>query len=142
MIRGAGDPHRVALILADASVLGDEMTAKKWGVSRRTVKRYRALAKRDSAIGQLTRERQTEDIVSLSIMRVEYMRAALEAMRSKLDAATLYEVAGSMKIVGELHTVAEAMAEQDDDDVIEPRGRSGEAEEAASGASKPSTAPH
>lgn len=122
-MRGGYDPDRAALILADANVLGDAAAATKWKVSLRTVARYRARASAEPGLAQLVREKQTEDARTLSELRVAYMRDALEAMRGKLESASLFEVAGSIKIVGELHQVAEALAEDDEDDDGEPYNR-------------------
>lgn len=45
--------ERAAAILVDAAYLGDEVAAKKWNVTTRTVENYRARLKTDSKLSEL-----------------------------------------------------------------------------------------
>ena len=106
------DPDRAACVLADAIVLGDRVAARKWQMSTRTVERYRARMSADKELAAAVREKNASIEQDLSVMRIAFLRKALAEMEAKLPDATLFEVAGAVKIVGELHQVAMAV---DDD---------------------------
>jgi hypothetical protein len=100
------DHESMALVLADALVLGDKSAARKWSISIRSVQRYRAIARATPALAALVAEKNAEVSHDLATLRVAFLRDALEALREKLPTGSLYEVAGAIKIVGELHQTA------------------------------------
>ncbi len=100
------DPEYVANVLVDAVALGDNGAARKWGIHIRTVGRYRARMKVDPALAKLVTEKNAEVSHDLATLRVSFLREALDVARIKLKTSTLYEVAGAIKIVGELHATA------------------------------------
>lgn len=110
------DPERVACVLADAFVLGDQAAARKWSMSTRTVERYRVLAKTDPKLSAAVAERNATVQHDLSVLRVAFLRDALQALRDKLPDGTLYEVAGAIKIVGELHQTALMVSDERPDE--------------------------
>lgn len=132
------DPDRIAWVLLDAIALGDGAAARKWNVSRRTVERYRARMREDKELAALVAEKKSDAEVELSAMRVRFMRRAIDAMERKVMAgdATVYEIAGAIKVVGELHLVA--LSVEDD----RSSGPDPEAEEAPRGSQHPPIAAH
>jgi hypothetical protein len=136
-VRGGYDPERAAMVLADAMALGDKGAAKKWDLSIRTIANYRARLKNEPELARLFAERKRERHRDLATMRVAFLRRAIRVMTKKLDAATLHEVAGAVKIVGELHQVSEALGDD---------GSAGEdpeaAEDAGGGLGAPQLAAH
>lgn len=110
------NPTRVVRVLSDAVAMGDEAAAAKWKISTKTVERYRKRAAEQPELSADVRENHRRIEKTLSQMRVEFMRDALASMLTKLEGATLYEVAGAMKIVGDLHQVALAVAAEENGD--------------------------
>lgn len=106
------DPERVACVLADALVLGDASAARKWCISKGTVQRYRRVASKQPALIAAVAAKNVEVQHELATLRVAFLREALNEMRTKMKDATLYEVAGAVKIVGELHQVAMAVDDE------------------------------
>lgn len=125
------DHERVALVLADALVLGDRPAARKWGISERTVRRYRAQSATDPALAASVREKNEGIRHDLATLRVAFLREAIDAMRAKLKDGSLHEVAGAVKIVGELHQTASVVDDERPDD---PEPASAEAEGGSGGA--------
>lgn len=106
------DPEHVACVLADAFVLGDASAARKWRISKRTVQRYRSVASKDPKLTAAVAAKNVEVQHELSTLRVAFLREALQVMREKMKDATLYEVAGAVKVVGELHQVASVVEDE------------------------------
>ncbi len=125
------DPERVASVLADAMVLGDSSAARKWRISKRTVQRYRSVASKEPRLVAAVAAKNAEVQHDLATLRVAFLREALQTMREKMKDATLYEVAGALKVVGELHQVAMAV---DDERPDAPDPEAAEAEGGSPGA--------
>ncbi len=111
------EDERVAWVLLDALVLGDGTAARKWNCSRRTVERYRARMRVDSALAALVEEKKSGMEVELGALRVRFLRKALEKLEARIqedgeDRASVFEIAGAVKIVGELHQVATAVDDE------------------------------
>ncbi len=132
----AVDPDRIALVLADALVLGDKAAAKKWCISKRTVQRYRAVAAKDPKVAAIVAAMRQDVQHDLATLRIAFMRDALVVMREKFEDASLDEMASAFKVVGELHQVATAV-EDDRPDSPDP-----EASEAEGGRGSASMSAH
>lgn len=114
----ASDPQFVALVLADAAVIGDEAAAKRHNMTTRTVERYRAKAATDTALSGIVGEKKAEYRTSLRDELVATTRAGLARMRALLEIETdLHKAAGAVKIasdaLGALQ-VREAVLPEDD----------------------------
>jgi len=138
-VSAVGDIDRMALVLADAFVLGDRPAARKWNVSTRTVERYRARMKTDKALSDLVAEKNAAIQHDLATLRVSFLREALVEMRAKLKEGSLYEVAGAVKIVGELHQTATVVDDERPDD---PQPSSAEDEGGSGGTASGSQPAH
>lgn len=116
MTNAQRDPEYVSEVLVDALALGDKSTAAKWGLDRRTIQRYRVMARTDPKLQALIEEKNAATAHDLATLRISFLRDALDAARGKLATATLYEVAGAIKIVGELHATAMMIEDGGDDE--------------------------
>ncbi len=105
------EPEYVANVLVDAVALGDNGAARKWGIHIRTVGRYRARMKKEPELAALVAEKNAEVSHDLAVLRVQFLREALAEATKKLPAASLYEVSGAIKIVGELHQASEMIGD-------------------------------
>lgn len=132
------DNDRIAWVLLDAIALGDGPAARKWGITRRTVERYRALAKTDHELSDLVAEKRLVAEAELSTLRVRFLRRALCRLEKKImrRATTVLEIAAAVKIVGELHQVSEALTDE------RPDGPDPDAAEAPGDAGEPTHGPH
>ncbi len=110
------DPERVAEILVDAFTLGDGTAARKWRITTRTVRNYRVRLKTDTELSAIFHQKRVTNEDELSTLRVRFLRRALAVLEEKITApeAAIYDIAGAVKIVGELHQVAEALDERSD----------------------------
>ena len=136
--RKAMDPAELATILAYGDRHGDKAAADKFGVSNRTLQRYRA-AMRDHRAPELSRlvahqkERAVERCLDLL---TETYEAALKRLQEVLPHAEPREVIGAVKIVGELCLTRNALQGEDD------KLASGDSQGAAAQGSAPVSATH
>lgn len=106
------EPERAAAIVAEAMYVGDKAAAKRWHVSVRTVERYRARVAADATLAALV-ERKTKALeTEWTQEAVAFLRTGLRKLRElaedcKVD--QIRDVAGAIKIVGELQVVREAL---------------------------------
>lgn len=101
--------ERVAVIVVDAFALGDATAAAKWKISKRTVERYRARMATDRELSRLVTEKKKAVEADWSAARIRFLRrsiAKLEELVDKAGADQIREVAGAIKIVGELEVVS------------------------------------
>lgn len=127
------DREHVASVIIDAASFGDREAARRWSVSTRTVRRYRVTLRTDKELAAFVREQLDAQEAELGALRVRFLRKALMEMERRLDHAdtTLPEIAEAVKVVGELHQVAEAMdggSDGDDSEADEAPGSGIEAQ--------------
>lgn len=102
------DPDAVARVVTDSEHLGVERAAKKHGTSKRTVERYRSVAKGDANVAALVAAKKKSIDDDWRNEAVAFLKAATEKLGVLVSMAgpeQIREVAGAIKIVGEL-TVA------------------------------------
>jgi hypothetical protein len=122
-MRGGYDPDRAALVLVDATEMGDKLAARKWGISLVTVWRYRNRLKTDAQLKELVREKRAESEHDLATLRVAFLRDVIAKMREVIASASvenLHDLAGAAKVVGELHQVAMAVDDAERPDSPDP----------------------
>lgn len=109
---GKPDIDRVAQILVDAYLIGDPRAAKHWGITDRTIRNYRARMETDEALSSrfLQKKREVEaDWVDTSKRFLARSIAKLEDLVQSAGPDQIREVAGAIKIVGELDVVRSAL---------------------------------
>lgn len=99
--------EKAAMVLVNAILEGDKLTADKFGISVRTVKRYRELAKKDEYLAQLVTKR-TDKFADDHDQMVAKANAAVIALLERTCAATekadsdlLHATFGAYKIINE-----------------------------------------
>jgi hypothetical protein len=107
------DREHIASVLTDAAAYGDREAARKWRVSVRSVQRYRAQLSTDAELAGFVADRLKTFEAELGALRVRFLRKALAEMERRIakDDTKLEEIAEAVRIVGELHQVAEAMGD-------------------------------
>ena len=123
-------------VLVDAIALGDTSAAKKWGLNRRTIQRYRVHSREWPELAEMVRQKNAEVTHDLATLRVQFLRDALQELRKKLPEGSIYEVTGAIKIVGELHATAMMIGDDvvtEADPVGEPDVESKDVSSAANG---------
>lgn len=106
------DPHRAAAILVDAIALGDQTTADKWQVSVKTIFRYRERMATDPVLSDTVREKVRAQSADWADVRLQFLRSTIAKLQALVALATvehLHQVAGALKIVGDLHVVVNAL---------------------------------
>jgi len=101
------DPEVIAQILVEASISGDEATAKRNGITLRTIGRYRVRARHEPALSEIVLRKKelaeanwAAELPSAIRAGIDFM---LDAFRSKKrdDPDMLHAVAGAWKILTE-----------------------------------------
>ena len=99
------DRDRAARILVDAELFGIETTCDKWQISRRTLERYREKLRDDPGLSQVVAQKKRlvdegwqRDACSL----VKKTLAKLEALVGAATVENIRDVAGVLKIAGDL----------------------------------------
>lgn len=130
--------EQIASVLLHAAAFGDAQAARRFSVSTRTIRRYRVRLQTDADLAAHVREQVDAHEAELGALRVRFLRKALAEMERRLGLAdtTLPEIAEAVRVVGELHQVAEAMGDGGSD------GDDSEAREAPSGSVGEATTAH
>lgn len=114
--RKAIDPAEVATILAYGDRHGDKAAAAKFGVSHRTLQRYRAAVREGKApeLAKLVTDQKAAAIERCQDLLTETYEAVLRRLQVVLPNATPREVIGAAKIIGELHMTRSALEGDDE----------------------------
>jgi len=134
--------ERIAELLTDIAMRAPGETqadiAKRYGISERTVQRLKAEEQANPALADLVRQKKAEMAQSEQgwrQVRLRFLRKSIEKLGKLVDEATsaqIREVAGAIKIVGELEAVTMALGDEDGE---QPSGnRQGAPPEAHAGA--------
>lgn len=89
----------MARILADATDLGDKRTAERFGISTKTIQRYRADFAEDEAMSEQVAELKTALSRDWLDEAKRVRRRLLARLDDKADVAEIRDVAGALKIV-------------------------------------------
>jgi hypothetical protein len=106
------DHERVAQILADAFVLGDQATADRWGLTVRTLQRYRAAAEDDEQLGALVSERARAGASDWRRQRLTFLTRAIRRVSELAEQAGVEQlpaIVQAIKVVGELEITSKAL---------------------------------
>lgn len=105
-------PERASEILAEAAVVGDAATAKRWGISKRTLWRYRARAKADSALtAQVNEKKGLLAKTGWAANLGDTLRTVIDSIKARTEKGepNYRELVGAAKVLGELETVRKAL---------------------------------
>jgi hypothetical protein len=93
--------------------------AKRYGISEKTLQRTKARAHADAALAEAVRQKKAEFAQSAQgwrQVRIRFLRKSIAKLGQLVDEATvsqIREVAGAIKIVGELEAVTQALGDED-----------------------------
>jgi hypothetical protein len=107
-MRGGFDYDRAATILTEAAYHGDQDTARRWGISERTIYRYRKRFGRDDKLSELVKQKKqafergwADDLPSSIKAGIDFLkRAAQSADQNNPD--VIHAIAGALKIQTEV----------------------------------------
>jgi hypothetical protein len=143
--------ERKADLLADVEYRAPGETpediCKRYGVSLKTLQRARAQCATDVALSDLVRKKKSDRARGWRDNRLRFLRNAIDKLDSLVSAATgeqIREVAGAIKIVGDLESLSRALGVEDDNgkqpggagasEAPQATGRGGEEQESGTGA--------
>lgn len=115
--------ERTAHILADAAVLGDQLTAKRWGITPRTVQNYKRLLGKNEALTDLYRKKLAVYEKQWGDEGLRFLRRAiakLDELIAQAGVEHIHQVAGAIKIVGDLGNARELLNGGQRDGAPEP----------------------
>jgi hypothetical protein len=99
--------EKIATIIVEASVNGDEAAAKKYGLNERSLRRYRALGEKDAGLADLVREKRAkveagwaDEIPGALREAIGFLRKAATEGDVK-DPAMVHSIAGAFKLLSE-----------------------------------------
>lgn len=109
-------PDDIARLVADALTVGNDEAAARWNVSVRTVERHRAKAVAtplaDGSLSAVVAKNLEVTAGEWRDVAVEFLRKGIAKLGALIDQAgkeQIRDVAGAVKIVGELQVVREAL---------------------------------
>lgn len=104
--------QEAARLVADALSVGKRQAATNWKVSVRTVERHLAASLADPATAQLVAKKLEATDAEWRDVAVKFLRRGIAKLGTLIDQAgtdQIRDVAGAVKIVGELQVVREAL---------------------------------
>lgn len=115
MAHGNFDIERAAKILIDATLMGDHAACDKWGITVRSLQRYRSRIDNDKEFRISVAQKKAEqdkawanEIPTAISSCVEFLRAASQEV-DKRDPEAIHAVAGSLKILSEVYITREVI---------------------------------
>lgn len=110
--------ERAAMILAEASLCSDTDVADRWGVSVRTIQRYRSRLAEDAELSLLVRLKTqifcrswVDDAASVVKLAATQIKKRICVAQTEEDAKVIHAIAGAAKIFGELNITYTALQE-------------------------------
>lgn len=108
---------RAACIVAESDVFGIEEVAKRWGVSDRTIWRYKAKCVEDELLAELVTRKKaklsdswTENASRALNTALNELNKKIPLMKTEEDAKIIYSIVGAIKVVGELKITADTLS--------------------------------
>jgi hypothetical protein len=110
--------EKASTILAEAELFGDDATAKRWGITTRTIYNYRDRATSDAKLSESFILKKRVLLVNWQADATKTIKVGLSELnrripiaRSEEDAKVIHAIAGAIKIVGELKIASDALSE-------------------------------
>lgn len=107
------DRERALRVLVDAAQMGDRQAAERWKVSEKTVRNYRQRLSGDPSLAEAFRVKNAEVSEDWRRERLDFLRFGIGKLKQLVEQATpaqIRDVAGAVKIVGDLEVVAGALS--------------------------------
>jgi len=107
------DYDRISEILVDSIALGDAAARAKWKISPRSLERYHARVRTDRKLAEAVDRKKLHQEADWAEVRLAFLRKAIGKLHVMLDGADIdhmRDVAGAIKIVGDLHVVSGALS--------------------------------
>lgn len=109
----------IAQILAETDLYTDERVASRWGLSVRTIERYRQRLRTDPVLAGIVGEKRrkltaawVDNATKFLVVALRELEERCKTAKSKEDAEVLRAIADSLKIVGELKLENEVLSQQ------------------------------
>lgn len=103
--------ERAAIVLCDAMIMGDRVSAERWGLTQRSVQRYRDRLENDDKLRQITqeyRDKQThqwlEDMPQALCAIVEFMKASAQEL-SPQNPGHLVAITKALEVLADIQLV-------------------------------------
>jgi hypothetical protein len=124
------DAEQAVRVLLLAELSGDAEAAKTAGLTERTIRRWRQKLGSDPRLSQAVREKRDQTNAHLDGVYRDFMRGAVRKLGSLVESADvekIHQVAGAVKIVGDLMNFRSAVGverpeEEDEGDGRQPGG--------------------
>lgn len=142
MAKPVFDRDRAARILVDAIALGDKTACKQWGITERTLGRYRVRLEADRGLSEAVRIIGDKADKHWRTARTQFLRKAIAKLETLIAAATpkqIRDVAEAVRVVGELDVASQVLNGSDNPD-HEGSGSATSATHAGAGAGRPEDA--
>lgn len=137
-MRGGFDYDRAAMILTEAAYRGDQETARRWGISERTIYNYRKRVETDEKLAELFAakkaafERGWADELPASIRAaIEFLKRASQQADQR-DPSVIHAIAGALKIQTEVAITKDIL----DARLARERGQTNTADESLAAAAR------
>jgi hypothetical protein len=106
------DRDQMTRVITDAAILGNEHAAKKHGIAERSVQRYKNRCAQDPELAAMVAAKKKKIDDDWRDEAVSFLRTAVAKLEKLVATATgeqIREVAGAIKIVGELTVARDAL---------------------------------
>jgi hypothetical protein len=102
-------PDKVAAAIAEADFFGDRRACQRFGISSRTIQRWRHRAKQDPVLAadvaskkKMLLEKWQADASQPLSVALEELARRMPLAETAVDAKVIFAIAGTVKILGEL----------------------------------------
>lgn len=110
--------EKASIVLAEADIFGDDATAKRWGITTRTIYNYRDRATLDPKLSESFILKKRMLLVDWQTEATKTIRIALNTLNTRIptatteeDAKVIHAIAGACKVIGELKLASDALNE-------------------------------
>lgn len=107
---------RMALAIAQSDFVGDKRVCEDFGISTRTLQRWRHRSKQDSALAASVADKKTLLLEAWRHEAIVPLKTAFEELTRRMplakdegDARVIHAIAGAVKIIGDLRLSADVL---------------------------------
>ena len=113
------DREHAVRAIADATVMGDKEACKLHGISTATIYRYREKLRGSPDLIEAEKRKSAQLNREYNMQRAHFLAEGFAKLRSLIheaDGTQIRDVAGALKIAGELHTTAALISDEQQDE--------------------------